>query len=126
MTKRIALKLLARPVGARRTLTAARRVLRYVGNDPRPACDDCPIGGREAAGPRCPRTRSCDRQCAAQTLALDIDNGRHPWGPWRCLMQRAESGEAFRGVLDRPTGPFGTDGNEYQPANADDKAPPCP
>lgn len=94
MTKRIALKLLSRPaIPGHRALTAARRVLRYVGNDARPACDDCPIGGREAAGPKCRRTRSCDRQCAAQTLTLDIDNGRHPWGPWRCLMQRAADGE---------------------------------
>jgi len=113
MTKRIALKLLTYPViPGHRALAAARRVLRYVGNDPRPACDDCPIGGREG-GAQCPRTRSFDRQCAAQTLALDIDNGRHPWGPWRCLMQRA-------GVMDRPTGPLGTDGNEYEPTHPGD------
>lgn len=30
-------------------------------------------------------------------------------------------GEAvFRGVIDRPTGPLGTDGNEYEPIHPDD------
>jgi hypothetical protein len=96
MTKRIALKLLSYPViPGHRALTAARRVLRYVGNDSRFTCLDCPIGGRdrEDNGPKCRRTRSCDRQATAQTIALAVDNGQHPFGPWKCLMQRAMDGE---------------------------------
>jgi hypothetical protein len=29
-------------------------------------------------------------------------------------------------VLDRPTGPLGTDGNEYEPTSPDEGNPPCP
>lgn len=29
-----------------------------------PPCEDCPIGGREGDGPRCPRAALCDWECA--------------------------------------------------------------
>lgn len=45
-------------------------------------CGDCP------ADPACRRFAVCDEEAQLMGLALDIDNGRHPWGSWRCQMQR--------------------------------------
>lgn len=62
---------------------AVRRVMRVPLAS---CCPDCPVP--VPGPPRCPHTRTCDRLCAAQSLAMDLDTGRYPWGPWRCAMQR--------------------------------------
>lgn len=92
MNKRIALKILTsanphRRAAARAVLAAGRRVMRYAWRDDSPRCADCPIGGRDENRKTCTRTRTCDREATAETLAMDVACGRYPWGPWRCAMQ---------------------------------------
>jgi hypothetical protein len=34
----------------------------------------------------------CDFDAGTFSLAMAVENGRHPWGAWKCLMQRAAEG----------------------------------
>ncbi len=54
-----------------------------------PACASCPM---PANG--CKNGRTCDAYERGAGLLMDIELGRHPWGTWRCLMQRAAVGES--------------------------------
>ena len=86
MNQRIAEKIVRRAHPSRYTkaqvVAAASRIFarRVVGE----CCGTCPM---PSAG--CPRGRECDLWETAATLLLDIDHGHHPWGAWRCVMQRA-------------------------------------
>lgn len=52
-------------------------------------CDDCPVGGVDALGRVCPSADNCDVMERAALVQLDMAHGRHPWGEWKCVMQRA-------------------------------------
>lgn len=51
-------------------------------------CLDCP-----QPSPGCPNGKTCNRSAEAFSLAMAIETGQHPWGDWKCLMQRAAEGE---------------------------------
>lgn len=91
MTKRVALKIIRHPYTrpARIVLAACARVERHTRRHPSPVCPDCPIGDGWAGLLKCPRAQTCDRSERANSLVSDVDMGRYPWGPRKCLMQHA-------------------------------------
>jgi len=49
--------------------------------DAPPACEDCPIGGRDGDGPACPQASDCDRQCAEHAAAYAAERDPAPPDP---------------------------------------------
>lgn len=123
MNKRIALKVIRsanphRRAAAYAVLAAGRRVARYARRDDSPRCADCPIGGRDENRETCVRTRTCDREAAAETLAMDVAYGRYPWGPWRCAVQVASGEGAGTPGTHRVIASLQVNGIELLPENA--------
>lgn len=91
MNLRVARKIVRRAGRPPYTVGQAHRALRRVHGwlyglmVPREdGCPDCPM-----PSPDCRNGARCDLEARAFSLAMALDMGRHPWGPWRCLMQRA-------------------------------------
>lgn len=68
---------------------ALRVYRRWEGRKLGPACGHCPIP-TDNEGTRCANARICGIGCTADVLRMDLELRRHPWGDWKCLIQRAK------------------------------------